>query len=89
MPTRAHSARITDFGAIGDGVTLNTQAFETAMTDLQKFSERGGAQLNVPAGNWLTGCFNLTSHLTLYLERGALILASQTVSTHDDIHNGF
>ncbi|KAJ7955159.1 Pectin lyase-like superfamily protein [Quillaja saponaria] len=33
--------------------------------------------LYLPQGNWLTGSFNLTSHLTLFLEKGATILASQ------------
>ncbi|KAF8044058.1 hypothetical protein BT93_A2129 [Corymbia citriodora subsp. variegata] len=37
----------------------------------------GGAQLVVPAGRWLTGSFNLTSHFTLFLEKDATILASQ------------
>ncbi|MCO5552584.1 hypothetical protein L7F22_006097 [Adiantum nelumboides] len=75
LPKRAIRARITEYGAVGDGRTLNTAAFQKAMADLTNID--GGAQLHVPAGNWLTGCFNLTSHLTLYLERGALILGSQ------------
>lgn len=75
-PTRAHTATITDYGGVGDGLTLNTGAFERAMAGLGKID--GGAELHVPAGHWLTGCFNLTSHLTIYLERGAVILGSQS-----------
>ncbi|GAB4838089.1 hypothetical protein Ancab_027620 [Ancistrocladus abbreviatus] len=45
---------ITDFGAVGDGVMDNTAAFERAVSAISKFRSRGGAQLNVPAGNWLT-----------------------------------
>ena len=67
--------------AVGDGITLNTVAFENAMFYLKSFADKGGAQLYVPSGKWLTGSFNLTSHLTLFLERGAIIIASQ-VSFH-------
>ena len=44
---------------------------------LNTFADKGGAQLFVQAGKWLTGSFNLTSHLTVYLDAGAVILGSQ------------
>ncbi|KAH9305504.1 hypothetical protein KI387_009908 [Taxus chinensis] len=75
--TRPHSVSITEFGAVGDGVTLNTHAFENAIFYLRSFADKGGAQLFVPAGRWLTGSFNLTSHLTLNLDKNAVILGSQ------------
>ncbi|XP_008786949.2 probable polygalacturonase [Phoenix dactylifera] len=65
---------LTDFGGVGDGVTLNTMAFERAVEAISKFSERGGGQLNVQRGVWLTAPFNLTSHMTLFLAEGAVIL---------------
>jgi hypothetical protein len=74
---RPHSVKITDFGAVGDGKTLNTLAFQNAVFYLKSFADKGGAQLYVPPGRWLTGSFNLTSHLTLFLEKDAVILASQ------------
>lgn len=74
---RPHSVKITDFGAVGDGETLNTLAFQNAVFYLKSFADKGGAQLYVPPGRWLTGSFNLTSHLTLFLEKDAVILASQ------------
>ena len=39
--------------------------------------DKGGGQLNVPPGRWLTAPFNLTSHMTLFLARDAVILAVQ------------
>ncbi|KAF9596734.1 hypothetical protein IFM89_012933 [Coptis chinensis] len=36
-----------------------------------------GLNLIVPRGKWLLGSFNLTSHFTLYLQKDAVILASQ------------
>lgn len=65
---------ITDFGAVGDGATDNTAAFEKAVSTIAKLGKKGGAQLNVPPGVWLTCPFNLTSHMTLYLAEDAVIL---------------
>ncbi|KAJ4786648.1 Pectin lyase-like superfamily protein [Rhynchospora pubera] len=77
---RPHSVTITEFGAVGDGKTLNTLAFQNAIFYLKSFTDKGGAQLYVPKGKWLTGSFNLTSHLTLFLERGATIIATEDSS---------
>ncbi|XP_058203173.1 probable polygalacturonase isoform X3 [Rhododendron vialii] len=80
LQPRPHSVSILEFGAVGDGKTLNTLAFQNAIFYLKSFADKGGAQLYVPAGKWLTGSFNLTSHLTLFLARGAIILGSQEAS---------
>ncbi|XVF61024.1 hypothetical protein PTKIN_Ptkin08bG0095000 [Pterospermum kingtungense] len=74
---RKHVMSIKDFGGVGDGKTSNTAAFRKALLYMQRFSDKGGAQLNVPKGKWLTGSFNLTSNFTLFLEQGAVILGSQ------------
>ncbi|ESW23447.1 hypothetical protein PHAVU_004G047800 [Phaseolus vulgaris] len=74
---RKHSASLTDFGGVGDGKTSNTKAFQSAITKLSQHASDGGATLIVPPGKWLTGPFNLTSHFTLFLQKGAVILASQ------------
>ncbi|XP_028770981.1 probable polygalacturonase [Neltuma alba] len=73
---RPHSVSITEFGAVGDGVTLNTKAFQNAIFYLNSFADKGGAKLFVPAGRWLTGSFDLISHLTLWLDSDAVILGS-------------
>ncbi|GJM97132.1 hypothetical protein PR202_ga14036 [Eleusine coracana subsp. coracana] len=73
---RPHSVTITEFGAVGDGVTLNTKAFQNAIFYLNSFADKGGAQLFVPAGRWLTGSFSLISHLTLSLDKDAVIIGS-------------
>ncbi|XP_064999936.1 probable polygalacturonase isoform X2 [Musa acuminata AAA Group] len=71
---RAALYNLTDFGGVGDGKTLNTEAFERAVEAISKLGSRGGGQLNVPSGLWLTAPFNLTSHMTLFLAEGAVIL---------------
>ncbi|OIW19347.1 hypothetical protein TanjilG_03481 [Lupinus angustifolius] len=65
---------LTDFGGVGDGVTLNTEAFERAISAISKLGKKGGGQINVPPGRWLTAPFNLTSHMTLFLAEDAVIL---------------
>ncbi|KAL6955892.1 hypothetical protein U1Q18_047488 [Sarracenia purpurea var. burkii] len=80
LQPRPHSVSILEFGAVGDGKTLNTIAFQNAIFYLKSFADKGGAQLYVPPGKWLTGSFNLTSHLTLFLSTGAIILGSQDAS---------
>jgi polygalacturonase len=66
--------RLSDFGAAGDGMKLNTGAFAAALAAL---AEKGGGELVVPPGLWLTGPVRLRSHINLHLERGALIQFSR------------
>ena len=74
---RKHSAVLTDFGGVGDGITSNTKAFASAINKLSGLASDGGAMLIVPPGKWLTGSFNLTSHFTLYIHKDAVLLGSQ------------
>ena len=64
------TVRLTDFGAVGDGLQLNTEAFAKA---IEALSEKGGGKLVVPPGLWLTGPIQLQSRIHLHLEAGALV----------------
>ena len=70
---------ITDFGAKGDGLTLNTSAFENAVRQL---AEQGGGCLTVPAGVWLTGPIELKSNVKLHLDRQAILYFSPDKSLY-------
>ncbi len=65
--------RITDFGAVGDGHTKNTDAFAKA---IKACADAGGGTVLVPAGLWLTGPIVFKSNMNLHLEEGAIILFS-------------
>eukprot|EP00897_Mesotaenium_endlicherianum_P001297 jgi/Mesen1/1195/ME000128S00170 len=78
---RQHVLDLSDFGAVGDGETDNTRVFQNAVYAVSTVAEKGGGQLYVPPGKYLTGSFNLTSHMTLYLARDAVILGIQNVSS--------
>jgi hypothetical protein len=69
---------ILDFGAIGDGQTLNTTFINDA---IDACTSAGGGMVYVPPGNYLTGTVILKSNVTFYLEAGATLLGSQNI--HD------
>ncbi|CAO2208703.1 unnamed protein product [Urochloa humidicola] len=76
-PRRGARVSVASFGGAGDGRTLNTGAFARAVARIDRLRAPGGAELYVPPGVWLTGPFNLTSRMTLFLARGAVIRATQ------------
>ena len=67
----ARSVCLSDFGAVGDGITLNTDAFAQAIDAL---AQKGGGRLVVPAGIWRTGPIALQSRIELHLDANALII---------------
>lgn len=73
------SVLLTDFGAVGDGLTLNTEAFTKAIAALSK---QGGGHLIVPAGIWLTGPIALKDNIDLHLEQNAIIMATPDRAQH-------
>ena len=69
---------VRDFGANGDGIILNTSAIQKA---IDSCSIVGGTVL-FPAGNYLTGSLELRSNVTIYLQAGATILGSKSLSDY-------
>ncbi len=65
---------IINYGAVGDGYTLNTKSINEAITDC---SDKGGGKVIVPPGLWLTGPIELKSNVNLHLEKGALLMLSK------------
>ena len=67
------SVDLRDFGAVGDGLTLNSEAFSKAISHLEA---AGGGHLVVPDGIWLTGPITLKSNIGLHVPPDAVILFS-------------
>src|SRR5882724_4874757 len=61
---------IARYGAVPDGVTLNTKSINDAIADCSK---KGGGVVLVPAGLWLTGPLVLKSNVNLHLDGEAII----------------
>lgn len=83
------SLNIAQFGAVPDGKTLCTDAFEAAIKAL---SEQGGGHVIVPKGVWKTGPIVLRSNIDLHLSKGATILFSENkelyVQKNDSLRDG-
>lgn len=73
IPDRAFN--LVDFSGVGDGRTMNTEAFRKAIAAVDK---AGGGKLVVPKGVFRTGPFALCSNLDLHLDEGAVIKAPET-----------
>lgn len=81
-----YTVNLKKFGAVGDGVTLNTKAFEKAIAALTK---KGGGHLVVPQGVWFTGPIVLQSNIDLHLEAGAVIQFSGDEALYPVIKTSF
>ena len=77
---------LTDFGAVGDGVQLCTDAFARAVDALVS---KGGGHLVVPRGVWLTGPVVLKSNIDLHLEAGAVVLFAADENLYPLIDTSF
>ena len=70
---------VTDFGAVGDGVTDCTEAFGKAI----KASSRHGGKVVVPDGEYLCRTIHLLDNTTIQLSDGATILACTDPDSYD------
>jgi hypothetical protein len=71
---------VKDYGAIGDGATLDSPAVNSAIAAA---GAAGGGTVVFPSGTYLCGSIHLTNNLTLYLSNNAVVWAS---SNNIDVH---
>jgi polygalacturonase len=83
---KSNTVSIVDFGGVGDGNVLNTDAFSKAIDALSK---KGGGKLVVPAGVWYTGPIVFKSNINLHLDKGALILFSSDFDLYPLVNTNF
>lgn len=62
---------ILDYGAITDGVKLNTPAINQA---IKNYTDAGGGKVIIPTGKFLTSAILLENNVNLHLEEGAGLL---------------
>ena len=64
---------VRDYGAKGDGKTLDSPAIDRA---IQACCEQGGGRVLLPAGRYLSGSIHLKSNVELHLQAGCVIVAA-------------
>ena len=72
---------VKDFGAVGDAVTLNTQAIQNAINECHR---QGGGQVILEDGVFKTGKIIMRSNVELHIESNATLLASGRVEDFPD-----
>ena len=73
MAASASIYNVRDYGAKGDGKTLDHTAINHA---IEAASKAGGGQVYLPAGTYLCGSIRMKSNIDLHLSAGAKILAA-------------
>jgi len=66
---------VKDYGATGDGKTLDTEAINKAIAAAVA---AGGGTVYFPAGTYASHSIHLKSHVSLFIDQGAIILAAET-----------
>jgi len=69
------SYNVKDYGAKGDGIALDSKAINNTIDAAAK---AGGGTVFLPAGNYLSGSIHLKSNISLYLDQGAVIIATKS-----------
>lgn len=102
--TNSSAYNIKDFGAIGDGTTINSKAINTA---IETAAGKGGGDIIFPAGKYVSDAIHLKSNIHLILQQGCVLIATdedpeqnydsaeQTINTiyqdygHSHFHDAF
>ncbi|MBV8856948.1 MAG: exopolygalacturonase [Acidobacteria bacterium] len=69
----AKGTSVVDFGAVGDGRTLNTERIQSAINQL---ASKGGGTLVFPRGVFMSGAIFLKPGVNLQLDEGAVLKGS-------------
>ncbi|MFT2010462.1 glycoside hydrolase family 28 protein [Pontibacter sp. 13R65] len=82
MPSGKMVFEATQYGAVNDGQTLNTQAIQAA---IDACAAKGGGIVTFKPGQYLTGSIFLKKGVHLRLDKGVEILGSQNLADYPDM----
>lgn len=81
VPPAYADFNVRDFGAKGDGTTLDSPAINKA---IEKAAESGGGKVVLPEGRYFSGAIRMKSNIELHLAKGAVIVADEWNSANYD-----
>ena len=71
---------VKEFGAKGDGLNADTRSINATINEA---AAKGGGTVYFPAGNYRSGSIHLKSNITLFIEQGATLIASEDSTDFD------
>lgn len=77
---------VEDFGAVNDGITMNTQSIQAA---IDKCSASGGGVVLFSSGDYVTGTFVIKSGVMIEVSEGARILGSTNIEDYPEMIEEF
>jgi polygalacturonase len=85
-PPAPASLNVRAFGAVGDGKTKDTAAFQKA---LDVCASAGGGTVSVPAGDFLIGSIAIGSNTTLQLQPMSCLIGSADIDDYPVVHSAW
>ncbi len=82
MPENSNVYNVADYGAAGDGKTLDTKAIQAA---IDACASKGGGVVKFNSGDYLTGSIFLKEGVNLRIDKGVTILGSQDIADYPEI----
>ena len=82
FPNKGKVYNVNDFGAVGDGITMNTEAIQKAINIC---SENGGGKVVFSNGKYLTGSIYIKSGVNLFIDENITITGSQNIIDYPEI----
>jgi len=80
------TVNIMNYGAVADGLTLNSAAINNAISDC---AGKGGGTVVIPKGSFLTGPIIMQSNINLHLDKGALVIFSPDFNQYPLVVSSF
>jgi polygalacturonase len=70
---------VLDFGAVGDGVSMNTAAIQKA---IDACAAAGGGKVVIPAGSFVVGTIRMKDNVILHVDEKAVLLGSTSLADY-------
>jgi polygalacturonase len=82
IPKIIKTYKVADFGAVGDGTTINTKAIQST---IDACSNNGGGEVIFEKGAYLTGSLFIKKNVHFKIDKGVELLGSQNISDYPEI----